>query len=61
MLNILGVDLANEADTTGFYDAVGGYHSEGIGFSPSGEWCGECCWESCEQCPFAKEIKDLYD
>lgn len=47
---LFGVDLANNADwtETGFYDAVGGYHSEGIGFSPMGEWCGECCFESCE-------------
>ena len=52
MLWLLGVDLANEADITeiGFYDAIGGYHSEGIDFSPMGEWCGECCFESCEQC-----------
>lgn len=40
----------SNVEENGFYDSVGGYHSEGIGFSPSGEWCGECCFESCEQC-----------
>ena len=51
------IDFFNES----YYDAIGGYHSEGIGYSPLGEWCGECCWESCEQCPRAKEIKDISD
>ena len=61
MLWLLGVDLANNADwtETGFYDAVGGYHSEGIGFSPTGEWCGECCFESCEQCKNYAQNKSI--
>lgn len=55
--------MVNEIDffDEGYYDAVGGYHSEGIGYSPLGEWCGECCWESCEQCSRAKEMQDLSD
>lgn len=42
----------------GYYDSVGGYHDSGIGYSPLGEWCGECCWESCEQCPYARKMAE---
>lgn len=43
----------------GYYDSVGGYHDSGIGHSPLGEWCGECCWESCEQCPYARKMAEI--
>ena len=41
----------NEEKDTGFYDDVGGYHDCGIGWSPSGNWCGECNLASCKNCP----------
>lgn len=39
-----------EQENSGFYDAVGGYHIDAIGYSPTGEWCGECCNSTCEDC-----------
>lgn len=35
----------------GYYDEVGGYHCEAIGYDPHGNWCGECCRGSCASCP----------
>lgn len=32
-----------------FFDCVGGVHSGGVGWSPNGDYCGECC-RSCEEC-----------
>lgn len=34
----------------GYYDEVGGYHDEAMGYSPSGNFCGECTNESCADC-----------
>lgn len=47
----------------GFYDKIGGYHAEGVGYSPKGEFCGECGWSSCEGCKYAsqEERTDNYD
>ena len=52
MLKLLGVDLANETDTTviGFYNPISGYNMENISFLPNEDKRGECCSESCEQC-----------
>lgn len=36
--------------SNGFYDEVGGYHCEGVGYDPPGNWCGECCHDSCATC-----------
>jgi len=33
-----------------FYDAVGGYHEDGCGFDPDGDFCGECGSTSCATC-----------
>ena len=29
-------------------------HNGGIGFSPNGEWCGECNAATCDGCKYAK-------
>lgn len=42
---------ARRCDSNGYYDEVGGYHCDAIGYSPNGDWCGECCRESCTSCP----------
>ena len=33
-----------------FYDRLGGYHSEGEGWDPNGDYCGECGKASCADC-----------
>ena len=33
-----------------YYDRIGGYHSEGEGWDPNGNYCGECGKLSCTQC-----------
>lgn len=43
-------DNEMEEQQEGFFDSVGGFHRDGIGYSPNGEWCGECSRNSCESC-----------
>jgi uncharacterized ferredoxin-like protein len=31
-------------------DEVGGLHSNGVGWNPSGVWCGECSFRTCKGC-----------
>lgn len=31
-------------------ESADGYHEDGIGYSPSGEWCGECLMNTCKGC-----------
>lgn len=38
-------------------DDLGGVHTDGVGYTPDGHFCGECTRESCEGC-WDKE--DLY-
>lgn len=38
----------------GYIDEVGGYHANGVGYDPKGEFCGECCRESCKGCTTVK-------
>lgn len=33
-----------------------GYHSDGIGFAPTGEWCGECTQSTCHGCEVASKL-----
>ena len=33
-----------------FFDRIGGWHSEGEGWDPNGEYCGECGKECCAEC-----------
>ena len=35
-------------------DPVGGQHSEGLGWHPSGEFCGECSSTNCSTCNYYK-------
>lgn len=35
-------------------DPIGGAHSPPIGWSPNGEWCGECNRITCEGCKVAE-------
>jgi hypothetical protein len=37
-------------DGSEFYDYIGGYHSEGEGWDPNGDYCGECGKASCADC-----------
>lgn len=49
-------------DTTrdvGFTDSVGGFHVDAIGYSPNGNFCGECCSDSCEHCGVWKNEEDF--
>lgn len=50
--------MSDNANNEGFYDSVGGYHDSGIGYSPTGELCGEFCKSSCENCPVAKSLAE---
>jgi hypothetical protein len=34
-----------------WFDEVGGYHKDGLGWSPNGNSCGECVRETCKFCP----------
>lgn len=43
--------LCDKFDVITFKDNVGGLHEEGLGWSPDGNFCGECSRSSCEQCP----------
>ena len=36
--------------SNGYYDEIGGYHCESIGWSPYGVFCGECTSISCKGC-----------
>ena len=48
-------ECINFTDT--IIDEIGGYHSEGIGFSPDGYFCGECNRITCVACTcFKKQI-----
>lgn len=38
-----------------FKDEVGGVHEDGCGWSPDGEFCGECSKPTCQHCPSWKE------
>ena len=42
----------------GFYDSVGGYHEAGVSYAPNGEFCGECCRQTCKGCCIAKKLED---
>lgn len=42
----------------GFYDEIGGYHSEGLGWNPQGVFCGECSSMTCIECSFRDEKDD---
>ena len=38
-----------------------GIHEEGVGYSPNGEFCGECSSSTCKGCVIAeKEAKEKY-
>lgn len=41
-------------------DDVGGIHSEGMGWSPDGTFCGECCDIDCSTCSGYTKIKPPY-
>lgn len=47
-------------DDDGYFDEVGGYHSEAIGWNPYGIWHGECTRASCNGCPYEHETTDPY-
>lgn len=36
-------------------DELGGVHDEGLGWSPKGTFCGECCNTSCVECPSSEK------
>lgn len=37
-------------DRPDYFDEVGGFHSEAMGWNPNGVWCGECTKISCANC-----------
>jgi hypothetical protein len=41
-----------ETDGFDYYikDALGGVHTDGVGYAPDGAFCGECTRMSCEDC-----------
>ena len=44
---------------TAYYDEVGGFHWEAIGWNPKGGYCGECTSLSCKDCS-NRNISDTY-
>ena len=43
-------DISFEWEDCGYIDEVGGHHDSGVGWSPDGHYCGECCSASCSDC-----------
>lgn len=41
--------MEDESSAT-FVDEIGGTHSEGVGWNPNGEFCGECSYGNCADC-----------
>lgn len=39
----------------GMSDEIGSFHDEGLGWSPDGNFCGECSSTTCVACPVAEE------
>lgn len=49
----------NGGKCAGRSDEVGGFHDEGLGWSPDGNFCGECSNGTCAACPVAEdELKE---
>ena len=42
-------------DGYNYTDLIGGVHSDGLGWSPSGVFCGECHSITCEGCKHAED------
>lgn len=38
-------------------DEYGGIHSEGCGWAPNGQFCGECCNITCKGCPVLERMR----
>ena len=49
-----------EPDNDGYFDEVGGFHSEAIGWNPHGIWHGECTRASCKGCPYENDTTDHF-
>ena len=47
-----------EIDGFDYYieDDLGGIHTDGVGYTPDGHFCGECIRESCEGCWVVKDV-----
>ena len=43
-------ELSFNWEDCGYTDDVGGHHDAGVGWSPDGHYCGECCSDSCSGC-----------
>lgn len=54
-MKIMCVNIDKETSDEYWTDNVGGFHSPPIGWDPNGECCGECNYESCEQCSVWKK------
>ena len=54
-------DLLNFYNFIGFYNPIDNRYVSDIECPSLEEWCKACCWESCEQCPYAKKPFDVSD
>lgn len=41
----------------GLKDELGGIHEEGLGWSPNGDFCGECSNMTCVGCPQCAKVR----
>lgn len=49
-----------EPDNNGYFDEVGGFHEDAMGWNPLGIWHGECTRETCKGCPYENDPVDHY-
>lgn len=50
----------DKSDNDGYFDEVGGFHCDAIGWNPLGIWHGECLRASCKGCPYEHDTTDHY-
>lgn len=43
-------NIENGIEVEYIIDDLGGVHSEGLGWNPAGEFCGECSKTDCSEC-----------
>lgn len=44
-------------DEDSYDDPIGGHHDSGLGWNPTGHFCGECCASTCCNCQY-RELKE---
>jgi hypothetical protein len=49
-----------EPDNDGYFDEVGGFHNEAIGWNFHGIWHGERICALCKDCPYENDTTDRF-